>query len=141
MTPPVLDYDVAGVRHRLWVFPPLTYVDGGVSSERHYYVVGDDPFAVSFTVHAGRYPENRGNVPPSGMDAGGHRAWEQETGHGGCYALSGRRCSGDGSEIDAWKWYADEPKDADGFVPGERVFALLRGHYALRTETSQQEKP
>ena len=132
MTPPVLDLVLDGLRHRKWVFPAYRYTHGdGVSAEHHYYVVGDTPFAVSFTVHTGRYPEGYGvTAPPSGSDAGWHRHNDGGS-RGDCYALSGARCEGDGSGLHADEWYAAQPKDAEGFVADADVFTHLRDLYAV----------
>jgi hypothetical protein len=127
---PVLDFAASGLRHRKWIFPAFVYSDGeGVSAEMHYYVVGDAPFAVSFTVHTGRYPEGRGpDSRPYGTDVSWHRKGEH--GHEGCYALSGDTCYGDGSSLEAMEWYEHTPKDADGLVPDDTVFVYLRETYA-----------
>jgi hypothetical protein len=123
---PTRDFDAGGIRARKWVFPARTYGDGGVEAERHYYTLGDAPFAVSFTVHTGRYP-NGSNTAPSGMDVSWHR--QSQDGHDGCYALSGGTCDGDGSAFDASAWYTAAPKADDGFVSDEAVFAHLRTLY------------
>ena len=129
MTEPILDYVLDGLRHRKWVLPAYRYADGGVRAEEHYYVVGDAPYAVSFNVHAGRYHEGYGvTAPPSGSDVGHHRL--NEDGIRGCYAMSGGSCKSDGSGINAHDWYAAQPKDADGFVADDPIFAHLRDLYA-----------
>ena len=130
MTPPVEDYQRDGLRHRRWVFPAYRYTHGdGVGAEEHYYVVGDAPFAVSFTVHTGRYPEGYGvAAQPSGADATWHR--QTEDGVAGCYALGGGACTSDGSALIAHDWYKAQPKDAEGFVADEVVFAYLHELYA-----------
>jgi len=126
---PIRDFDAGGIRARKWIFPARTYGDGGVEAERHYYVLGDTPYAVSFTVHTGRYPDGYGvTTRPSGSDVSWHRAWRH--GHEGCYALSGDTCYGDGSALEAMEWYEGTPKDADGFVADDAVFAYLRETYA-----------
>lgn len=134
MNAPVLDYRLDGLRHRKWVFPAGRYTYGdGARAEEHYYAVGDTPFAVSFTIHTGRYPEGYGvTAPPSGTDVGHHR-YDEYGSRGCCYALSGETCGGDSSGIDAHDWYAAQPKDAEGFVPDADVFAHLRNLYALET--------
>jgi hypothetical protein len=129
MNAPAFDYTLDGLRHRKWVFPAYRYTHGdGVSAEEHYYVVGDAPFAVSFTVHTGRYPEGFGvTAQPSGSDAAWHR--QTEDGVAGCYALSGGACTNDGSGLDAHDWYAAQPKNAEGFVADADVFQHLRDLY------------
>ena len=127
---PIRDFDAGGIRARKWVFPARTYGDGGVDAERHYYTLGDAPFAVSFTVRTGRYPEGRGDTAPWGSDVSWHR--ESEYGDGGCYALSGGCCMSEGSVLDAMDWYADAPKGLDGLVPDDAIFHYLRGYYADR---------
>jgi hypothetical protein len=131
MTPPVEDYLRDGLRHRKWVFPAYYYTHGdGVCAELHYYALGDAPYAVSFSVHAGRYPEGYGvTAPPSGYDEGTHRT-PAEGGIPCCYVLNGGRCEGDASGINAHEWYEAQPKDAEGFVADEAVFAHLRDLYA-----------
>lgn len=125
---PSLDFTAEGLRHRKWVLPASTYEDGGVSAEKHYYVVGDNPFSMSFTVHTGRYPSGRRpDARPSGMDVSWHR--QSQDGHDGCYALSGGTCDGDGSAFDASAWYTAAPKADDGFVADDAVFAHLRARY------------
>jgi hypothetical protein len=125
---PVLDFAAEGLRHRKWIFPAQVYEDGGASAETHYYVIADTPFALSFTVHTGRYPVGRGpDVRPSGMDVSWHR--DGDHGHDGCYALSGGTCYGDGSALNAHDWYATAPKDDDGFVSDDEMFAHLRTLY------------
>ncbi len=126
---PVLDFASEGLRHRKWIFPARTYEDGqGVSAETHYYVIADTPFALSFTVHTGRYPSGRGpDARPSGIDVSWHR--QSQDGHDGCYALSGATCEGDGSALNAHTWYAAAPKADDGFVSDDEVFAHLRARY------------
>ncbi len=130
MKTPDLDYTLDGLRHRKWVFPAYRYSHGdGVRAEEHYYVVGDAPFAVSFNVHTGRYPEGYGvTALPSGSDIAWHRL--NESGIRGCYAMSGGSCEGDGSGINADEWYEAQPKDAQGFVADADVFAHLRDLYA-----------
>lgn len=128
---PIRDFDAGRIRARKWVFPARTYGDGGVEAERHYYTLGDAPFAVSFTVHTGRYP-NGSNTAPSGMDVSWHRSAEH--GHAGCYALSGGSCDGGGSFFVAQEWYAEQPKGADGLVPDDVIFHYLRGYYADRSK-------
>jgi hypothetical protein len=130
MPAPAFDYTLDGLRHRKWIFPAYHYTHGdGVGAEEHYYVVGDAPFAVSFTVHTGRYPEGFGvTAQPSGSDATWHR--QTEDGVAGCYALSGARCEGDGTSLHAHEWYEVQPKNAEGFVADADVFRHLRDLYA-----------
>ena len=130
MNAPVLDLVLDGLRHRKWVFPAYRYTHGdGVSAEQHYYAVGDAPFAVSFTVHTGRYPEGYGvTAPPSGTDVACPRHDENGS-RGNCVAMSGARCEGDGSGIDAHDWYAAQPKNAEGFVADADVFQHVRDLY------------
>lgn len=125
---PTRDFDAGGIRARKWIFAPRLYADGGCASEVHHYTLGDAPYAVSFTVQTGRYPEGRGDTAPSGSDVSWHR--EAEHGHAGCYALSGGRCMSEGSVLDAMEWYADAPKGSDGLVPDDAIFHFLRGCYA-----------
>ena len=124
---PELDYTFEGLRHRKWVFPAFHYADGGAGAEEWYYVVGDAPFAVSFTVHTGRYPEGHTySCAPSGNDLGWHQAGDSND---GCLALSGGSCTGDSTGIGAREWYSAQEKDADGFVPDAEVFSDLRNVY------------
>jgi hypothetical protein len=131
---PIRDFDAGGIRARKWILPAYHYTHGdGVEAERHYYALGDAPFAVSFSVHTGRYPDGYGvTARPSGTDVSWHR--RARRGHAGCYALSGGRCASEGSALDAMEWYADQPKGADGLVPDDAIFHYLRGYYADRSK-------
>jgi hypothetical protein len=147
MTPADIDYVRVrdGLRHRKWIFPALTYGYGdGVEAEKHYYVVGHYPFAVSFTVHTGRYPSGYGvTARPSGSDVSRHR----HTGKGNtaCAALDGAACESDGSICDAHEWYEAQPKDNDGFVSDDEIFAMLRAYYVASggdpEDTVKEEPP
>ena len=124
----VLDHTRDGLRHRKWIIPARTYRDG-VTAERHYYVVGDDPFAVSFTVGAGRYPNGYGpDEAPSGLDVSWHRE-DENNGKPSCLALSRACCIAEGSGLDAEEWYAAQPKGYGGFVSDDAIFAYLCAYY------------
>jgi hypothetical protein len=127
---PNLNYILDGLRHRLWIFPALKFARGGFASERWIYVVGEAPYVVTFTVHAGRYPEGHesNNIAPSGLMQGWHRSGE---GDHPCVFLDGAGCANDGSGLDAEDWYAAQPKGLGGFVADADVFTHVRDLYTL----------
>jgi hypothetical protein len=125
---PVIDYEREGLRHRKWVTPARLYGNGGMDAEHHVYSVGDNPYAVSFTVHTGRYPEGRAhfNKRPSAVDMAKHTPGETIS---RCVCLSGASCTTDGTYFGASEWWASQPKDADGFVADDLIFDRLRSLY------------
>jgi hypothetical protein len=130
MNAPVLDLVLDGRRHRKWVIPAIRYADGGARSERWIYCVGEQPYAVTFTMQTGRYPEGCGSGVPCGLDEAWHRA-EAETASCSCIFLDGMPCRSDGFGLDADEWYMTQPKDAEGFVADADVFLHLRDLYAV----------
>lgn len=128
--PTDIDFVLDGLRHRKWVFPARVYTTPGygVMSERRVYSVGEAPYAVTFTVRTGIYPEGfTRDAPPKGMDQSAHRV--EADGTYPCVYLDGSPCRNDGSGIDAEDWYDTQPKDAEGFVADDAVFAHLRELY------------
>jgi hypothetical protein len=124
---PCIDYERDGLRHRKWIFPARIFRDEtGQDAERWFYAVGDLPYAVSFTVHTGRYVGHRNSEGPQGTDISWHQAGGNRF---GCYALSGAACTCDGSVLAAREWYAAQPKDDEGGVADEAVFAHLCEKY------------
>jgi len=122
-TEPTLDFTQEGLRHRKWIIPARMSSEYGNEAERHYYAVGDDPYAVSFTVYTGRYVRDAFNTHPRGIDLSWHRSGGDNH---GCLCLSGAICESVGTIIEADEWYAQQPRDAQGFVPDNLIFDLLR---------------
>lgn len=126
---PDTDYIADGLRHRKWAWPARREPDGGVRGERWVYAVGVLPYVVTFTVATGRYLDAADTEAPWALEQSYHRP--ETGGTYPCIYLDGVPCRNDGSGIDAFGWYADQPKDAAGVVPDAAVFAHLRELYAL----------
>lgn len=126
---PDIEYTLDGLTHRRWVWPARRYADGGFRSERWVYAVGMPPYVCTFTVITNRYPEgwNAGHKP-YGAEESCHRA-DEDGGTYPCIYLDGLNCRGDGSGMDAHDWYVAQPKNAEGFVADDAVFAHLRDLY------------
>jgi hypothetical protein len=125
---PLLDYVQDGLRHRKWIFPAMHTPHGGYDAERHYFSVGDAPYAVSFTVHTGRYTREDYSIPPSASYVSWHI---EDEGDGGCLCLSGAPCRNDGYGLAADVWYQKQRRGPDHLVPDELIFAYLRSEYPL----------
>lgn len=106
--PPTSDFTQEGLRHRKWESE-----DG-----EWQYCVGDDPYAVSFSVRVRP-------TPVYAYDMSWHKKGKEIV---QCPYLSGADCDCDGTGLGASEWYSSQQVNG-ALVPDAEVFEMLRKLY------------